>query len=266
MKERIEGLQKGAIDYIFKPFVIEELMLRIKSLINNYKLKKALFENEKFASIGKLVANITHEIANPVFGIKGPLEYVRNEFKRIDVDNKNSLDEAFNYIFINLARIEDIVKNLKLLYYNKNLVKNNIDLNKFIAPILDFYQTKYKDRISFNLKILEGFIINTNEQAFNIIISNIISNAIDAITKKGVIQIIAYYLDGKPVIKIIDNGTGISKEKLRYIFDPFWTTKEIEKGLGIGLFIVKDLVTKIDWNIEVDSEPNKGTVFILREK
>lgn len=265
--EKIEGLRKGAIDYIFKPFVIEELILRIRSLIKNHSLKKKFYENEKFASVGKLVANITHEIANPVFGIKGPLDFVRSELNKCDIGNNKNVIEAFEYIFKNLIRIEDLIKNLKLLYYNKELVTKKTALKDLFDSILNFFIEKYKDKILFDLQIAEGLKSEVNEQAFNIIITNLISNAIDAILPKngGTIQIFSNQIDGKTVIKISDNGVGIPEDKIKFIFDPFWTSKDIGSGIGMGLYIVKDLIHKIGWEINVVSELGKGTIFVLKE-
>jgi signal transduction histidine kinase len=70
--------------------------------------------------------------------------------------------------------------------------------------------------------------------------------------------------DKEIILEIADSGTGIEKENLEKIFDPLFTTKEQDKGTGLGLFVVKQIVDEFSGTIQVDSEPGKGTTFFIR--
>jgi two-component system NtrC family sensor kinase len=93
---------------------------------------------------------------------------------------------------------------------------------------------------------------------------NIINNAIDAVDKEGLIAISSYVKDRQFVrVAIKDNGSGIPKDKLRHIFEPFYTTKFKGKGTGLGLSISYGIMQRLGGAIHVESDPKKGTTFFV---
>jgi two-component system NtrC family sensor kinase len=92
---------------------------------------------------------------------------------------------------------------------------------------------------------------------------NLLSNAMDAIPEKGEICIIAKYQEDIFEVKIEDNGIGIKKELFPNLFDPFYTTKEIGKGVGLGLYIVYGIIEQHKGKIEIKSEEGNGTTFTI---
>ena len=90
---------------------------------------------------------------------------------------------------------------------------------------------------------------------------NLISNAIDAIPNEGTVTIDSNVNEKSITFYIRDSGTGIRKEILDKIYDPFYTTKEVGKGTGLGLYIVKNEVEKLGGIVEVETEINKGSTF-----
>lgn len=258
--DRVRGLNEGAIDYIPKPFTIEELTAKINSILRNLTIRRTLFEMEKFASIGKLAAGISHEVFNPLSGIRVPLEYLMEKY---DVQHDPDSEEAFSHIFTSIDRIEKIVKSLKVLYYKQDIERSAIRLRTVLDSVLLLVRKKIEDRIELIIEVDENLEVSGNHDAFTRIIINLVSNAIDAIDKTGRIQIRARREKQTIVLSVSDTGSGIPLEKLEHIFDLFYTTKEVGKGTGLGLYMVKDLVMKMGWQIDVESRPGKGTEFRL---
>ncbi len=95
------------------------------------------------------------------------------------------------------------------------------------------------------------------------VISNIVTNAIQAIPKKGTVNISTISEDSKIIVEISDNGNGIAKENLSKIFMPFYSSKEYGKGTGLGLSIAKRMINEHNGEILVESKVGKGTKFRL---
>ncbi len=261
--ENIQGLKSGAIDYIYKPFSMEILSAKVEALIQYQKLKKALFESDKSANLGKFSAGITHEILNPLSGIKGPIDFLHGEYEKSVLPRQADIDQAFKYVYENISRIERIVKDLRVLIYNRPFVKEGIRLKETIESLIRIVNRNYKERIEFVINIPEGLVFQTNVTAFTHIIINLINNAIDSISGKGKISISASGDKGRYSIEISDTGTGIESKHLSKIFDADFSTKGITKGTGFGLYLVSELCSRLGIHISVESEVGKGTTFVI---
>ncbi|HPO49176.1 MAG TPA: ATP-binding protein [Spirochaetota bacterium] len=261
--EKLKILETGAVDFINKPFSTEELRFKINSIVKYQNMKKILYEKDKYASIGMLLGGISHEIFNPLAGIYGPLENLEKIIdKNIPEENKKT-SGYFDTIFKNAKRIENIVKSLKILYYNKPYEKESVDISKIISSLKEILQNKIRDNIEIIEEIDNDFTLETNVGFFTQILLNLISNSIDAINGKGIIKILCRKENDKKYIIIADNGKGIPENIKDSIFNAFFTTKEIGKGTGLGLYMVKDMVMKLGWDIRVESNIDKGTEFII---
>ncbi len=262
---KIRGLESGAIDYIVKPFKIEELLAKINSLIKFKKLKDMLYERDKYATIGMLVAGISHEILNPLAGIYAPLENIEKFLNKEEPPDKEKIKLFIENIWVNVKRIDSIIKNLKILFYNDgaSLEKKDINIEEICNSVLELFHNKIKNRIEIVKNIEKDITVKANYAALTQIFINLISNAIDAILENGTITLECYKENSNSVINIIDTGCGIKEEDFKNIFTPFWTTKEVGKGTGLGLYIVKDIINKFNWELKVSSTVGKGSKFSI---
>ncbi|HOV15670.1 MAG TPA: HAMP domain-containing sensor histidine kinase, partial [Spirochaetota bacterium] len=146
---------------------------------------------------------------------------------------------------------------------NKPYEKESVDLKKIVASLREIFYNKIKDKVEIVIEIEENFTLEANIGFVTQILLNLISNSIDAIKDNGIIKVIAKNNEQKKYVIVSDNGTGIPGENIENIFNAFFTTKEVGKGTGLGLYIVKDMVMKLNWQINVRSELNKGTDFII---
>lgn len=262
---KVKAFLSGAVDFVEKPFSIELLKARINALLNYQKIKKELYEKDKYITMGMLLGGISHEIFNPLLGIYAPLENLELLFE--NVEDENNRQKGLKYIKnieTNISRIENVVKSLKVLYYNRDFERTKIDLNEILNSIANIFAAKMPtDKIKFTTFVPEGFQLEANHGVLTQILMNLIKNSIDALDgiENGEIKVEAKADPKRSYLTVSDNGKGIDKDDLDLIFNAFFTTKDVGKGTGLGLYLVKDLVTKMGWQIEVASEVGKGTEF-----
>ncbi len=264
--ERIKGLELGAVDFIYKPFSAEELMNRIEALLRMQKMKNYMFEEDKNFSFGKLMGGISHELTNPLLSISAPLDNLTNHLKDLDPNAREKIKPFIDRIKYNLERITNIVKNLKSLYYHEKIKKTDLLLKEIkpaVSKLFDDYNGK---NATLSVEIEDDLIVSANYEALVQILSNLLINALDAVSENGDVSIKAFKTEYDPVIIVKDNGRGISREEQKYIFDAFYTSKDVGEGMGLGLYIVKNLILKMGWDISVESDKNQGCEFVITMK
>lgn len=223
---------------------------------------------DRMASIGELASGIAHEIRNPLAGIQGAIQILANDFLKED-PRKQVTDEIQKQIY----KLERLVKDL--LNYVKPVPANYLptDINQLVDKVLSFFMTQKGKSADFKIEkkyfpSLPKTMIDPSsmEQAF----LNIILNAQKAMPQGGTFTVSTLALpqrrdDGKEVqeVQVIfeDTGFGIAGENLPKIFNPFFSTRS--DGTGLGLSITKDIVEQHGGKIEVESQVNVGTKFII---
>jgi hypothetical protein len=219
---------------------------------------------DRMATIGELASGIAHEIRNPLAGIQGAIQILSEGFPKDD-GRRQVTDEIQKQIF----KLERLVKDL--LNYAKPVPANYVptDMNELIDKVLSFFITQrgqsedFKIQKKFSIPLPETMVDPSSmEQAF----LNIILNAQKAMPNGGTFTISTLPLpqsgEGESVqIVFEDTGTGISKENLPKIFNPFFSTRS--DGTGLGLSITKNIIEQHGGKIEVESQVNRGTQFII---
>src|SRR3989304_6651249 len=240
------------------------LELLYKELEKAYKnlqdVKSQVEQTEKLASIGRLSAELAHEINNPLDGIKNCLTVIKNEFE--DPQRKKRylelIDEA-------LYDIECAVRNLLDYAKRHEPIWEEVDINGVLERTIIMADYKLQKT---GAEVKTGFdatlppIIGDSHQLQEVFF-NIILNAIDAMPKGGRLTIETKKIGNFADIKIRDTGVGIRKEDLAHIFNPFYTTKPLGEGTGLGLSVSLEIMKKHDGDISVSSEVGKGTVFSI---
>jgi len=229
-------------------------------------------QREKMAIIGTLSAGINHEICHPLGTIRGECQlFVLNSEDGIHEkqDPKEVNKEAkiiMEKVIKEADRATEITK--RLLAFSKpakNEMEDNVSIKEELEEIIAIigHELTLSD-IEIHLDIPEDIppIIADKKQVQEILF-NLIQNAAQAIGDNGRIAIKAAKEGTEVHIDIKDTGVGIPKEQIEQIWNPFFTTKGSEKGTGLGLFIVKQIVERNHGQISVTSEPGKGTNFSL---
>jgi signal transduction histidine kinase/serine/threonine protein kinase len=261
--DKITGLKKGAIDYIYKPFVVDELIAKIDSLTRHETLRKENYEKDKFASLGMLMGGISHEIFNPLSGISGPLENIKKQIKQSELKDNEQVSKYIQYIEKSIMRIEQIIRNMRALYSEGSSKKEDVDIEEVVKAVFTYYRERGNDQLDFVTRIKEKTIIRTKGDGFFQILSNLVGNAIDSMEGKGEVAVSVDKKESYVLIKVSDTGRGMESEELDQIFNAFYTTKQVRNGTGLGLYLVKDFILKMNWDIKVESIPGKGSIFTI---
>jgi len=232
---------------------------------------------ERLASLGELAAGVAHEIKNPLAGINGALQVLAQAFPR-----QSNEREIFTEILKQIKRLDQVVHQLLEFARPKKPDFKSINLIEIINRCLFLVGNRIAEgRIKTKISLdsdhppLKGDP-NLLQQA----ILNILLNALDAMEPGGTLEIHTCWMDKanscakfkclSPInrtfhsgirILIKDTGKGIPQEKLDTIFNPFFTTKQ--KGTGLGLAITHRIIEQHQGSIYVDSNPGKGTIFII---
>jgi signal transduction histidine kinase len=261
--------------------------------------ERHLIQSEKLASLGTLLSGVAHELNNPLSNISTSNQILAEEMKEardkqapgtwpLDPDFAQELIHQIND---QTDRARNIVRSLLDFSRDREFKKESLTLKKIFEETIQFVKGQVPTRIAINLAVPDDVLIFADKQRIQQAFLNLIKNAIEAITsaegsvtikaekrralddiedgKIGIYNYLKYRgkctLDQDTVdIEIRDTGAGIPIEIIPKIFDPFFTTKDVGKGSGLGLFIVHEIIEEHDGCIAVDSEPGKGTSFLIR--
>lgn len=251
-----------------------------------------LIQQGKMATLGEMAAGLAHEMNNPANYIYGNIDLLQNfindiksiltEYMKVtlpknhkatvlktklNIDNKmKELDGMIGYVKEGAVRIADIVMDLGYFVgKGKNESKPEpTDIHKSIETTLNLLHNKTKDLVEIKKKFGKIPVIESYTSQLNQVFMNLLLNAADAIKEKGTITIETLTEDEKNIaIKISDTGEGITPENLPQIYEPFFSTKNSDEGMGLGLTISKKIIERHRGTIEVESELGKSTTFII---
>jgi signal transduction histidine kinase len=197
--------------------------------------------------------------------------------------------ELVNQINEQTDRARNIIRSLLEFSRTMEFKKQSLPLRDLLEETIRFVKGQMPKNVTITLNVPYGLFITADKQRIQQAFLNLIKNAIEAVPGEGAVSIdarkqravdkadddtgITTYLkyrgkctleDDTVDIEVRDNGAGISAEVLPKVFDPFFSTKDVGKGSGLGLFIVHEIIEEHDGCIAVSSEPGKGTTFLIR--
>jgi PAS domain S-box-containing protein len=254
----------------------EETTRRLEKMVEERtrQLKEThakLIHQDKMASLGKLSASVVHEINNPIAGILNLTMLIKriSEEENISETDKDHFKKYLTLMETETRRISRIVSNLLAFSRQSKFELKSFNLNSVIEKTLILNSNLLKiNSIKVN-KIIDPSLPNLmgSEDQLQQVVMNLVSNAAEAMEGKdgGKITIKTGYSlhSNKIEISIKDNGTGIPREDLPKLFEPFYTTKKKGKGVGLGLSVVYGIVNEHGGTINVESQPGEGTTFNL---
>lgn len=241
------------------PFTIEKLHNSVEQLRNT---KLALKHSEKLANMGQISAGIAHELNNPLGVITMYSNIVLDELK-VDAHLKKDME----LIVEQAARCKNIVSGL-LNFARKNKIKTEeTDIVEFINRCLNSVVIPDNIKAEVVSDISDPLAMIDSEQLIQAI-TNLLKNAVEAMPSGGYLRVGITGAERQIEIRIKDTGTGIAEEHMDKLFTPFFTTKDIGKGTGLGLPLVYGIIKMHSGKIEVKSnaDPAKGqtgTEFII---
>ncbi len=228
---------------------------------NELNIKNAeLFQSKKLAVIGTLASCVAHELNNPLNNICISAQILSKE---IDDNFPVVIKETVNDILSQTIRVKGIVRDLLEFARVGEPKLRKVELNNLINRAYEFINRSIntkKVHFAFDSTPEEILLYVDPEQMERVFI-NLFSNAVDAMSQEGVLTVNMKSRENIVFVKISDTGRGMSPETVEKIFDPFFTTKD--KGSGLGLTIVLNIIKKHNGEISVRSEEGHGTTFII---
>ena len=294
----VEALSKKEIDLVQSlaeafamAYARYEDFVKIENTLTELKSTQAqLIQSEKMASLGELTAGIAHEIQNPLNFVNN-FSQVSNELleemkEEIAEGNTEDVEEIIRMLSQNIEKIHhhggrasSIVKGMLQHSRASKGEKEPTDINALCDEYLRlaYHGVRAKNK-SFNVEMKTSFDesigkINVVPQDIGRVILNLITNAFYAVSEqskrvdknfKPRVTVCTRKEDGAMTIEVKDNGTGIPKDKIDKIFQPFFTTKPTGQGTGLGLSLSYDIVKAHGGMIEVISKINEGSKFIIK--
>jgi len=244
------------------------LIFLFQDLTEVKRLQKNVEETESMSLIGRIAANIAHNIKNPLGAIHGAAQLIKEE----DPLLSPVLKKAGDIIIREAKKIDVIVQDFLKLSLASFPVssKEPINVSHEIEKICHkFYvHSSHSDYYRINIKneLPDYFQIDVNSSDFEVVIWNLLLNAADAMPDGGNIEVKISLTGESPPryveIAIQDHGIGIAPEAEEKIFQPFFTTKA--KGTGLGLSIVNQIVRKYNGSVHLTSKPGEGSTFFVR--
>tara|TARA_B100001093_G_scaffold191697_1_gene184192 strand:- start:1024 stop:2874 length:1851 start_codon:yes stop_codon:yes gene_type:complete len=237
-----------------------ELAEKYNSEKNNFEE----LENDK----SKFLLNMSHELRTPLNAIIGFAELLKNK----KYNDSEKIHEYADYIHSSGGELLEIISNIQeMSHLEKEDVKINKSNQKIIHIIDEVVEGFHNDLIKKNIKVINNFdfqgSLYCNRVALKQVITNIMSNSIKYNKVSGCINIQSSTGNGWLKLEIIDNGHGITKDKLASIFRPFNKSRKLaivnQEGSGLGLPITKTLLDTHDGTININSNIGKGTTVAI---
>ena len=239
--------------------MVRELTRTLKEL-QDTQLK--LINSEKMASLGQLVAGVAHEINTPIASIKSNNEIATKLISKLEDEKIAELLKEVNNIDKEaIERINRLVVSLRKFVRLDEADLQEADINKEIDLTLDLIRHETKNRITIVKNYGEIPPIKCYPNMLNQVFMNILVNASQAIEGNGTVTIDTIYENNNLIVKIKDNGCGIKEPEK--IFFAGYTTKGVGVGTGLGLAISQKIIDKHEGKIEVKSQINIGSEFII---
>ncbi len=258
--DRMVGLpqQQDEIGFFYQHFTLLKQRLDA-SKQELQQAQKQVYQAEKLASIGRLASGIAHQVNNPLNGIKSCI-YAINQ-------NPNDTKRTKEYLqLINegIDDIETVVKKMLGFARQQSTSEHLININDAIHKVINLFELRLKEKqIDVQVHLADTMReVRIDFHLFQEVVMNLILNSSDAIDRNGSITITTGDQDdGHVFMEIRDTGSGIAPEDLKKIFDPFYTTKDVGIGTGLGLSVCMGIVESHGGRIDVRSTKNIETVF-----
>ena len=282
LKQKHAALQESEARY---RALSEQLERRVAEQVKLIETRqRQLYETERLATIGQLAAGMAHEINNPIGFIRSNLaslgrylddcaEWRRRQpaapagWAELDLDYAMAdAPELIRDCIAGTDRVADIIRNLKEFSNVDSAERRTVDLNDNLRRACALFAGRLPDGVALaaDLKPLPALACQPGH--LNQVFMNLLANAVRAVADSGTggeVRVASEALAGGIRISIADTGVGIPPERLARVFEPFYTSRAVGQGTGLGLTVARDIVEAHHGRIEIDSEPGRGTRVTL---
>jgi signal transduction histidine kinase len=266
MPEKLDGFRAGADDYVTKPFDINELIARIQAILNRVDRVRedgaSAFRDtsqnlNRLSSLGILAASMAHEIRNQLATVVSSAELLRLNPSEI---TKNQYADV---VFKRIEQVNHTISSMLKFASHREVRFESVAFSVILNDALELVRPRIvtaKVRVETDIPVSLPCLLADRHQIGQVLI-NLLINALDAVSGDGRIHIRASEAEEEPVIEVSDNGCGIPSSMIETVFQPFVTSKVNSGGIGLGLYIVKEIIEAHKGTILVESAEGRGTCF-----
>jgi signal transduction histidine kinase len=275
--DMLRGYEHGAVDYITVPIIPELLRAKVRVFAELYRktaaLQREIAERQRlereaqraqhFLLLGRLAASVSHEIRNPLSAITLHVELLQEELRQPSPNSAEVMAQSFTEITTQLGRLHDLVQDYLSLARMATIERTPQDLGAAVETWAhEWQQLAAAQGVTLQLEGLTTlgqavFHANTLHR----VVLNLVHNALDAMPEGGTLTLAGQGTATQVQLHVRDTGNGIPAAQLPHIFEPLYTTKP--EGTGLGLYIVREIVTAHAGEITVQSVEGHGTTFLL---
>ncbi|HEX4622048.1 MAG TPA: ATP-binding protein [Myxococcaceae bacterium] len=230
-------------------------------------LEARLRESERLAAVGQLASGAAHEINNPLGFLSANLQALQQNLRdlaEMSGTGAELVTESAEIIGDALAgarRVGDIVRGLRELSRleigGHRVTRVNDSVTRAVRAELD-------GKAQVEIAVPDELAVWIDPLQFDQVLAQILRNARQAISSQGRVRLSGWEDSGQVHLRIEDDGNGIAPEHLRRVFEPFFTTRGVGQGVGLGLTAAWGIVTRFGGHIDVESEPGRGAAFTIR--
>jgi two-component system NtrC family sensor kinase len=278
----VNGMKRGFVQVVYTqpkpvidegPFLIEERKLitaiarqvaviieRRQDQEEKARLQEQLRHADRLATIGKLAAGVAHELNEPLANILG-FAQLAVKVNGVPDQVQKDLDKIINSSLF----VREVIQKLLLFARQSPPRKTTLNINEVVESGLAFFRTRLEKEAVELRKNLDPHVpeIIADQAQLTQVVINLVVNAIQAMPDGGVLTVNTTFEKNHVKFSIADTGIGMSDEVRKQIFIPFFTTKDVNQGTGLGLSVVHGIVSAHRGSIDVESEVNNGSRFTV---
>lgn len=281
-QSKLTALEYGADDFLTKPFSSVEVRTRLRNLLQTSRLEhdlaernqrleatlvelkstqSQLIQSEKLNALGSLAAGLLHEVNNPLNYSLTAIQLLRAD---PGISGNELLDEVVGDIDEGMQRIRAIVSDLRAFAYPSEAERQApFTLAEACESALRFVAHDLKD-VEVDNRIPAQLAVLGSKSHIAQVLMNLLNNAAQAVTsvdRPGRIGISADLSGERVHVQVSDNGVGMNEETAQRVFEPFFTTRDVGEGMGLGLSVCHTIVGNHGGNLSVTSKPGEGSRF-----
>lgn len=280
----IAAINRGHVSrYLHKPWNADELMATLRDAVERYRLsitvqrmQLRISETERMYALGVLTASIGHELRTPLSVVNINLRYARRAVTELLATNKSPLPEATRNSLRELEaalvdaddgsqRLLEVVEGISLSARSEPVAQQPVDLAHVVRSVLRLIRSEAALHAQLTVDQTATPQVIGSATRVGQVLLNLLLNALQALPPRPVatnqVRVRLFEENGRAIIEVSDNGTGIEQQHLARIFDPFFTTKR--QGTGLGLAISRQIIEEMGGEIAVASDLGVGTRFTV---
>ncbi len=257
------------LDVTFVPLqgdraAVDGVIVVAEDVTEKTRTKERLIQTERLALIGRMSAQVTHEIRNPLNALSLNAEMLEDEIQALDPERKTDARALLHSIASEIDRLTEVTETYLRLARQPSPHLERVDVGPIVQSLLGFLREEFAgDGVDVRCRVADNLPeAEVDENQLRQALLNILRNSREATRAGGHIDVIVEAGDGAVEIVIQDDGEGMDPEVLRHIFDPFYSTKST--GTGLGLPIAQQIIEEHGGTITVDSKQGRGTRFRIR--